>query len=78
MKTTLQLDDKLIREAKARAAREGKTLTRLIELALRNYLRPQRRRKGRALRLHSRRARPIDGVDFSDRDTLYERMEELS
>ena len=42
MKTTLNFDDRLIREAKARAARDGDTLTRLIERALRDYLRPVR------------------------------------
>ena len=37
MKTT-NFDNRLIRAAKERAAREGETLTRLIERALRDYL----------------------------------------
>ena len=41
-KTTLNLDVRLIREAKARAAKDGDALTRLIERALRDYLRPVR------------------------------------
>ena len=40
MKTTLDLDDRLLREAKALAARERKSLTRLIEEGLSLRLRP--------------------------------------
>lgn len=39
MKTTLNLDDALIRQAKAVAARENTTLTRLIEEGLKARLR---------------------------------------
>lgn len=35
MQTTLRIDDKLYREAKAEAAREGVTLTRFLEEGLR-------------------------------------------
>ena len=35
MQTTLRIDDRLYREAKAEAARQGITLTRFIEEALR-------------------------------------------
>jgi hypothetical protein len=35
MRTTIRLDDELLREAKALAARTGRTLTSLIEDALR-------------------------------------------
>ncbi len=35
MQTTLRIDDRLYREAKAEAAREGVTLTRFIEEGLR-------------------------------------------
>ena len=35
MQTTLRIDDQLYREAKAEAARQGITLTRFIEQALR-------------------------------------------
>lgn len=38
MRTTLDFDDRLLREAKKCAAKKGDTLTRLIERALRNYL----------------------------------------
>ena len=38
MQTTLRIDDKLYREAKAEAARAGITLTRFIEEALRQRI----------------------------------------
>jgi len=41
MRTTLELDDDLIAEAKALAAAEKKTLTRLIEEALAARVRPR-------------------------------------
>ena len=76
MKTTLNFDDRLIRAAKARAAREGETLTRLIERALRDYLQAPRAR-GRPFRadLLTKRGRLIAGVNLDDRDMLYERMD---
>jgi hypothetical protein len=40
--TTLRLDEKLYREAKAEAARQGMTITRFIEEALRSRLRQAR------------------------------------
>lgn len=41
MRTTLQLDDALVIEAKVVAARTGRTLSRLIEDALRQALAPR-------------------------------------
>lgn len=41
MKTTLDIDDRLLVEAKALAARERKSLTRLIEEGLSLRLRPK-------------------------------------
>jgi hypothetical protein len=41
MKTTLDLDDELVKRAKAQAARESKSLTALIEEGLRLRLRRQ-------------------------------------
>jgi hypothetical protein len=43
MRTTLNLDDDLMRDAKKRAAEEGTTLTRVIERALRRDLSEQDR-----------------------------------
>ena len=76
MRTTLEFDDRLIRQAKKRAADEGEPLTRLIEKALRAYLQPaQSAVKPFRLRLLTKRGRAVPGVDWDDRDSLYERME---
>lgn len=76
MRTTLDLDDRLLRAAKRRAVDDGEPLTRVIERALRVYLNPPRP-SGKRFRLNllikKGRARP--GVDWDDRDSLYERME---
>lgn len=77
MRTTLVLDDHLFREAKVRAARDGETLTRLVERAVRQYLRdhPARREPYR-LELIISEGRPTPGVNFDDRDSLHEWMEQ--
>jgi hypothetical protein len=51
MKTTLNLDDKLLAEAKATAARERTTLTRLIEDGLKARLRAKPEAMGRPRKL---------------------------
>ena len=76
MRTTLNLDDRLLREAKARAAESGETLTALIERSLRTYLRPKvTGGKKFRLELLIKQGRPLAGVNWDDRDSLYERME---
>jgi hypothetical protein len=74
MKTTLNLDSDLLREAKKRAAEEGITLTRVVEDALRSALTERPATERFRLRL-----KVVDGgpplVDVADRDALYERME---
>ncbi len=77
MRTTLDIDDAVMRIAKKKAAEEGETLTRLIEKALRLYLNPPSRGKKQfKLRLLTKRGRQMPGVNLDDRDSLYERMEE--
>ena len=76
MRTTLDLDDALLRKAKRRAADEGTTLTALLEEALRQYLIPARPAGKRfRLKLMTKKGRPVHGINFADRDALYERME---
>lgn len=75
MRTTLDLDDALVRRAKRRAADEGTTLTAVLEQALREHLAPRRAPGKRfRLRLLTERGRLVPGVDLADRDALYERM----
>ncbi len=76
MKTTLNFDDRLIREAKKRAIEDGDTLTRLIERTLRDSLAsspdPATPSSVELITMSSRLA---PGVDLADRNMLYERME---
>jgi hypothetical protein len=76
MRTTLDLETSLLREAKARAAEAGESLTKLLERALRSYLFPP------SSSVSDYRFRPVlgsgatlPGVDLADRDSLYEHME---
>jgi putative antitoxin of VapBC-like toxin-antitoxin system len=75
MRTTLDLDDALIRKAKRRATDAGTTLTAIIEEALRLYLTPTVKGKAFRLKLLTKRGRPVPGLNLADRDALYERME---
>lgn len=77
MRTTIRLDDELLARAKALAARTGRTLTAVIEDALRAAL-AQARPRARAERVElptygSGGARP--GVDLDDTASLLDLME---
>ncbi len=77
MRTTLNINDRLIRLAKKRAAETGQTVTRIIEEALRESLVAEKRPGEKPFRLvwTTVRGRVLPGVDLTDRDALYERME---
>ena len=76
MKTTLNLDDNILRAAKVRAAETGETLTRFIENALRNHLESiSSQRADFRLNLLVKRGRPVRDVALDNRDSLYEEME---
>ena len=75
MKTTLVIDDRVMLRLKEEAARTGKTLSELVEAALRSMLDHQ-------IRPPSGKLPPLPGfrggsplVDISDRDALYQAME---
>jgi hypothetical protein len=76
MRTTLNLDDDLVRAAKQEAATRGVTLTRVIEEALRAELTPRPARGEFRLDFPVVRGRRPPQVDISDRDALYDAMEE--
>jgi hypothetical protein len=76
MRTTLDLDDSLIKAAKKRALEEEATLTQVLEEALRRYLAPgEKWAKPFKLKLLTKKGRVVAGVDVADRDSLYDRME---
>jgi hypothetical protein len=72
MKTTLNIDDTVVAQLKREALRQGRTMSDLVETALRTLFREQRRhntleplptfRSGGAL------------VDLANRDALYDAM----
>jgi hypothetical protein len=73
MKTTLNIDDTVMAQLKREAVRQGRTMSELVETALRLLFRSQKKREdlpplptfqsGGAL------------VDVADRDALYQAME---
>jgi hypothetical protein len=75
VRTTLNLDDHLLRSAKKEAAERGVTLTSLIEDALRAALATQQGRSDYNLCLPVVKGRRPPAVDVSDRDAVYELME---
>ncbi len=73
MKTTLNLNDRVLRQAKGRAAQDGITLTRFVEDALRARLAEAHAKKQDfRLRLETVTGVASPNVDISDRDALYE------
>jgi hypothetical protein len=76
MRTTLDVEDRLLKAARVRAAREGTTLTAVVEVALQQYLAPVSRSPGNfKLELLTKPGRLLPGVNLEDRDALYEHME---
>lgn len=81
MKTTLDLDDRLLAEAKARAAREKKSLTKLIEegLALRLRSQATARRKVKIDLPVSRAGGGLHAhIDYSSNKSLFDAIDEDS
>ena len=72
MKTTLNLNDEILRRAKAQAASEGISLTRFIEDALRGKLISAGRTESFKLELVTVRGHAPPNVDISDREALHE------
>lgn len=73
MKTTLDLNDQLLAEAKALAARQRTSLTRLIEEALQSRLRAQvgkPARRGVRLPVFKGRGGLVAGLDASSNKSL--------
>ena len=73
MKTTLNLNDQVLQQAKGWAAQDGITLTKFVEDALREKLMAERRpRPAFRLRMRTVRGYAPPSVDISDRDALYD------
>lgn len=78
VKTTLNIDDALLRDAKAFAARNGTTLTGVIERALRDLLRARATDSVESpyrLNWPVRRSTKLPDIDIADRDAMFDRFD---
>ena len=75
MRTTLDIDDRVLGQAKRRALEAGETLTRFIEVAIRRRLAEAKHLPAYRLTLLTKRGEARPGVDWDDRESIYEHME---
>lgn len=75
MRTTLDLDDQLMRKVRVLAAGTGRTITSIIELALRELLDQEKGSRPYRLQWVTVPGGPKPGVDLTDRDALIDLME---
>lgn len=76
MRTTVRLDDRLLAAAKEHAARTGRTLTAVLEDALRTLLALERRPRTRRLKLPTFDGGGLQpGVDLDNSADLLDVME---
>jgi metal-responsive CopG/Arc/MetJ family transcriptional regulator len=73
MKTTLNIDDTVMAELKREAARQGRTMSELVESALRLLLRSQRKQEKLVPLPTFRSGGTL--VDIADREALHQAME---
>jgi hypothetical protein len=73
MKTTLNIDDSVMARLKRESARTGKTMSELVETALRALLNPRRAAKELPPLPSFRSGGAL--VDVADRNALYNAME---
>ena len=73
MKTTLNIDDTVMRQLKREAARQGRTMSELVETALRGLFRSQRVAADIAPLPQFHSGGTL--VDVADRDALFRAME---
>jgi hypothetical protein len=73
MKTTLNIDDTVMAELRREAARQGRTMSELVETALRLLLRSPRRHRELPPLPTFRSGGTL--VDIADREALYGAME---
>ncbi len=74
MRTTLQLDDELVVQAKIRAARSGRTLSQVIEDALQQALAPRAEPARARASVPTSPGRSLPGVNLDDSAGLLDLM----
>ncbi len=75
MRTTLDIADEVLRQAKKRAADDRVPLRAIVESALRSFLAGRPAKGNYRLQWRTERGRLRRGVDLDDRDSLLEVME---
>jgi len=76
MRTTIRLDDQLLAEAKQVAARTGRTLTAVIEDALRQALAQRQKRRSDHVHLLTFNGNGLQpGVDLDDSASMLDLMD---
>jgi Family of unknown function (DUF6364) len=73
MKTTLNIDNTVMAQLKREAARQGRTMSELVETALRMLFQSSRKREELSPLPTFRSGGTL--VDVADRDALYQAME---
>jgi len=66
-RTTIEISDELLRQAKGRTADEGTPLRKVIEAALHFYLGRRPKNKGYELKWRTEKGRMLPGVRLDDR-----------
>lgn len=75
MRTTIEISDELLRQAKRRAVDEGIPLREVVERALQSHLMTRAQTRAFRLRWRTESGRILPGVRLDDRDALYETMD---
>jgi len=75
MRTTLDLNDELLRAAKRQAADRGVSLKQVVEDALHSQLKDLPRQTGYRLQWRTERGKLQPGVRLDDRDALFDLMD---
>ncbi|HVT56879.1 MAG TPA: DUF2191 domain-containing protein [Thermoanaerobaculia bacterium] len=75
MRTTLDIDDRILKQAKLHALERGETLTRFIEEAIRGRLAEPAQLPPFRLTLLTKNGEARPGINWDDRDSIYEHME---
>ena len=75
MKTTMNIDDELLRRAKRRAVERGTTVTSIVEEALRDALSTVERRTEYRLAFPTGGEPGATAFDPADRSALHDRMD---
>ena len=73
MKTTLNIDDTVMAELKREAARQGRTMSEMVETALRLFFRAQR--KPPMIPPLPTFHGGVERIDITDRNALYDALE---